>query len=162
MYTKLLDNIATEIVRAFEAATDQTISVTEARGSLSFCDIEFGDFASNIALVMAKQLKQPPRDIAQRLADELARADSIENVEVAGPGFVNLRLSDGVWAELFAALQPDFFQTDTGTGKSVNVEFISANPTGPLVLVNAWGGYYGDVLASLYESQGYRVSREYY
>ena len=80
MYTKLLDNIATEIVRAFEAATDQTISVTEARGSLSFCDIEFGDFASNIALVMAKQLKQPPRDIAQRLADELARADSIENV----------------------------------------------------------------------------------
>lgn len=162
MYVKLLDNIAAEIALAFEAATDKTLSVVEARGSLSFCDIEFGDLASNIALVMAKKLKQAPRDIAQRLAQELARAESIKNVEVAGPGFVNLRLSDGVWAELFAALQPDYFQTDTGAGKSVNVEFISANPTGPLVLVNAWGGYYGDVLASLYESQGYRVSREYY
>lgn len=162
MFTTLLDQIAAEMSQAFEHVTEQALQQSEARASLSFCDIEFGDFASNIALVMAKTLQQPPREIAEQLARQLNQSSSIESAEVAGPGFINIRLKNEVWSRLFADLQPNFFRTELGVGQSVNVEFISANPTGPLVLVNAWGGFYGDVLASLFTSQGYRVEREYY
>lgn len=156
----ILDRLASAITMAYGSAGLGELP-SEAASSLSFCEIEFGDFASNIALQLAKPLGLPPRTIADKLAAELQQNEMIESVEVAGPGFMNVRLSASVWAEYASGLSSDFYKA-LSTGKKINIEFISANPTGPLVLVNAWGGYYGDVLANIYTSQGWEVTREYY
>lgn len=132
-----------------------------AQSSISFCEIEFGDFASNLALSQAKLLSKSPREIADTLVAALVQDELILTAEVAGPGFINVRLSKSTWADYANDLSESFYRRPS-SGKKVNVEFISANPTGPLVLVNAWGGYYGDVLANIYDSQGWSVTREYY
>lgn len=130
--------------------------------TLSFCDPAFGDLSTNLALQLASKLGQTPLEMAAELARELGKNDLISQATVAGPGFVNLTLSDQCYYRLKDMADKDFYRTNIGEGKKVNVEFISANPTGPLVLVNAWGGYYGDILANVFVSQGYAVSREYF
>lgn len=114
-------------------------------------------------MTQARLFQLSPREVADRLAAELSSSDVFSAVEVAGPGFINIRLAPQVWTALFDDLSQDgLFESTSGQGKRVNIEFISANPTGPLVLVNAWGGYYGDILARVYAAQGYTVTREYY
>ncbi len=128
-------------------------------------DAAHGDMATNAAMVLAKPAGLKPRDIAEALAGRLAGDDRIESAEVAGPGFLNLRLAPGVWHRVVrAALTEgaDFARSDMGAGKRVNVEYVSANPTGPLHVGHTRGAVFGDALASLLDYVGYDVTREYY
>lgn len=128
-------------------------------------DPAHGDLATNAALVLTKQAGKKPREIADLLAGELRKNKDVTEVTVAGPGFVNLRLADDFWrARLKDVLLEGVAYGDSkaGAGKKVNVEYVSANPTGPLHVAHARGAVYGDVLASLLEKVGYAVTREYY
>ncbi len=128
-------------------------------------DAAHGDMATNAAMVLAKPLRQKPRDIAETLAAVLVKDDRIASAEVAGPGFLNLRLAAGVWQGLpsaVLALGKDFGRSSLGQGKKVNVEFVSANPTGPMHVGHARGAIVGDAMASLLDFAGFDVTREYY
>jgi len=131
-------------------------------------DRENGDWSTNIAMVTAKRAGTNPRALANALADVLT-ADPPPHtvaVEVAGPGFINFRLDDG-WlhdalSEVLVEGEADYARPDIGHGERVQVEFISANPTGPIHVGNGWWGSYGDALARILERTGHQVSREYY
>ncbi len=128
-------------------------------------DPAHGDMATNAAMVLAKPAGLRPRDIAEDLARLLADDPRIDSAEVAGPGFLNLRLAHGLWHDILrAALTTgaDFGRSDIGRGKRVNVEYVSANPTGPLHVGHTRGAVFGDALASLLDFAGYEVTREYY
>jgi len=128
-------------------------------------EAEHGDAACNAAMVLAKQARRKPREIAERLAARLEAHADFRSVEVAGPGFVNLRLTDDFWRERLAELLvtgPGYGAQDLGRGRPVNVEYVSANPTGPLHVGHARGAVVGDALASLLAHMGFAVTREYY
>lgn len=125
-----------------------------------------GDFSTNIAMACAKCFKKAPRMIAQSIADHIDLSDTLfERVEIAGPGFLNFFLSGSYYSavlkDLFACGE-DYGKSDYGRGKKVIVEFVSANPTGPMHIGNARGGAIGDCLASVLDWAGYDVSREFY
>ena len=124
-----------------------------------------GDMATNAAMVLAKPAKSKPRDIAEALAAKLADDPRITSVEVAGPGFLNLRLAGSAWAGVVKTVLTDgvaYGRSDMGQGLKVNVEYVSANPTGPLHVGHTRGAVFGDALASLLDFAGYDVTREYY
>ncbi|MDD9728834.1 arginine--tRNA ligase [Mameliella sp. AT18] len=124
-----------------------------------------GDMATNAAMVLAKPAKAKPRDIAEALAAKLRIDDRIASAEVAGPGFLNLRLAPSVWQALPGRILKEgtgYGRSDFGQGKKVNVEYVSANPTGPMHVGHARGAIVGDALASLLAYAGYDVTREYY
>jgi len=128
-------------------------------------DPAHGDMATNAAMVLAKPAGLKPRDIAEALAGKLRADDRIASAEVAGPGFLNLRLTPGVWHEVLRAALTDgndFGRSAMGQGMRVNVEYVSANPTGPLHVGHTRGAVFGDALASLLDYVGYEVTREYY
>jgi len=126
-----------------------------------------GDLATNLALLLATPLGVPPWAVAESLARRLPWPDfpPVEGVEVAGPGFLNFRLRPGWLGPLVAEIlgaPEDYGRSEAGRGRKVQIEFVSANPTGPLNVVNARAAAYGDSLARVMEWAGYRVSREYY
>ncbi|MEQ9042488.1 MAG: arginine--tRNA ligase [Alphaproteobacteria bacterium] len=124
-----------------------------------------GDVSTNAALVLAKQANQKPRDLAQRIVHQLKENADIVDVEVAGPGFINLRLADAFWTARLAEILrdgPAYGDSDLGQAECVNVEYVSANPTGPMHIGHGRGAVIGDALASLLEKVGYQVIREYY
>lgn len=124
-----------------------------------------GDMATNAAMVLAKPAKSKPRDIAEALAAKLADDPRITSAEVAGPGFLNLRLHGSAWAGVVKTVLTDgvaYGRSDMGQGLKVNVEYVSANPTGPLHVGHTRGAVFGDALASLLDYAGYDVTREYY
>jgi arginyl-tRNA synthetase len=126
---------------------------------------EHGDWASNVALVLAKAAKAPPRKVAEAMVAHLEVPDWVESVEVAGPGFVNIRLAQRWFAGLVRRVLREgerHGRLDIGNGEKVQVEFISANPTGPLHVGNARWAAFGDALANLLDACGYQVEREYY
>jgi arginyl-tRNA synthetase len=126
---------------------------------------EHGDWATNVALVLARAAKAPPRAVAEAMVAHLERPDWVAAVEVAGPGFVNVRLDRRWFAGLVRRVladQKSFGAVDLGRGERVNVEFISANPTGPLHVGNARLAPTGDALANLLAVTGHEVEREYY
>jgi arginyl-tRNA synthetase len=128
-------------------------------------EAEHGDIATNAAMVLAKPAGMAPRQLAELMAEKLRATAGVTAVEIAGPGFINLRLSDGFWlARLKDVLRAGeaWGRSEIGAGRPVNVEYVSANPTGPLHLGHVRGAVFGDVLASVLESAGYRVTREYY
>ncbi len=128
-------------------------------------DPAHGDMATNAAMVLAKPAKLQPRAIAEALAARLSADPRIALAEVAGPGFLNLRLSPSVWQGVIrAALTEgaDFGRSTLGQGQKVNVEFVSANPTGPMHVGHTRGAVFGDALAALLDFAGYAVTREYY
>lgn len=128
-------------------------------------DPAHGDMATNAAMVLSKPAKMKPRDIAEALATRLAGDARIETAEVAGPGFLNLRLSGGVWRSVVTGVlqQGDAYgRSGMGRGRKVNVEYVSANPTGPLHVGHTRGAVFGDALASLLAYSGHQVTREYY
>ena len=128
-------------------------------------DAAHGDVALNAAMVLAKPAGWKPRDLAERLAAGLAAAPNVEAVEVAGPGFINLRAAPAFWParlkEILAAGDA-YGDSEAGAGRTVNLEYVSANPTGPLHVGHGRGAVFGDALASLLEKAGFRVIREYY
>ncbi|WP_299140845.1 arginine--tRNA ligase [uncultured Tateyamaria sp.] len=128
-------------------------------------DAAHGDMATNAAMVLAKPAGMKPRDIAETLAARLAADPRITSADVAGPGFLNLRLAPSVWQGVVKAVLtsgPGYGRSDMGQGKKVNVEYVSANPTGPLHVGHTRGAVFGDALASLLDFAGHDVTREYY
>jgi arginyl-tRNA synthetase len=124
-----------------------------------------GDLATNAAMALAKDAGLKPRDLAERLAAELRTRPEVTAVEVAGPGFINLTLDPAVWqAALGAAILagPEYGKSDIGKGEPVNVEYVSANPTGPMHVGHCRGAVFGDALATLLAFTGFAVTREYY
>ena len=128
-------------------------------------DSDHGDMAANAAMVLAKDAGQQPRELAEKIAERLRADDLIAKVDVAGPGFINFTLHPRAWAEelrVVLAAGSDYGRSEIGQGEKVNVEYVSANPTGPMHVGHCRGAVFGDALASLLSFAGYDVTREYY
>jgi arginyl-tRNA synthetase len=156
---------------------ERSIDTCIREGILKECAIPFvevelpregshGDYASNIAMVLASSQRENPRKIAQRITDTIEDPEGIlEKVEVAGPGFINFFVRDSLWVTLLKEvddMKEHYGKSDLGAGRRVQVEFVSANPTGPLHIGHARGAVTGDVIARILEASGFSVSREYY
>ena len=127
-------------------------------------DASHGDLATNAAMVLAKPAGQNPRVLAERIADALKGDPDIASADVAGPGFVNLRLTDAFWQAHLSALLAagtGYGRSEIGGGRKVNVEYVSANPTGPMHVGHCRGAVVGDTLANLLAFAGYKVTKEY-
>ena len=128
-------------------------------------DASHGDLATNAALVLAKQAKMNPRQIASLLAPELAAVDRVVKADIAGPGFINITLDSAYWqAQVQEILKTGlaFGDLSVGGGKPVNIEYVSANPTGPMHVGHVRGAVFGDALANLLQKAGHKVTKEYY
>jgi arginyl-tRNA synthetase len=124
-----------------------------------------GDLATNAAMLLAKDARRKPRELAERIVAKLGGDDLFAKLEVAGPGFINLTLKPTAWIQALRAVLeagPDAGRNDLGRGVAVNVEYVSANPTGPMHIGHCRGAVFGDALASLLAFTGFRVTREYY
>jgi len=124
-----------------------------------------GDMATNAAMVLAKEAGKKPRDLAEAIAAELGKDDLVAKVDVAGPGFINLTLRPAAWTDALRAVilaGSDYGRSEIGQGEPVNVEYVSANPTGPMHVGHCRGAVFGDALANLLSFAGYAVTREYY
>ncbi len=128
---------------------------------IDYSESEFGDFSSNIAFELSRTLKTSPREIANTLAP-LIKESYIEKVEAAGSGYINITMNQNYWLEIIKGINSDYLKNNLGNNNKLQIEFISANPTGPLTLANARGGFLGDVLANIYTKCGYIVTKEYY
>ncbi|MCP4328101.1 MAG: arginine--tRNA ligase [Alphaproteobacteria bacterium] len=128
-------------------------------------DSAHGDLSTNAAMVLAKQAGMKPRDLAAMIVERCRALPNVVEAEIAGPGFVNLRVAASVWLhelEIILREGTAYGESDMGGGALVNVEYVSANPTGPLHVGHARGTVFGDVLAALLEKTGHKVTREYY
>jgi arginyl-tRNA synthetase len=128
-------------------------------------DASHGDLATNAAMVLSKAVGENPRALAEKIAAALRGDGDVASVEVAGPGFINLRLSDGFWhaaLQTMLAAGADYGRSQIGAGRKTNVEYVSANPTGPMHVGHCRGAVVGDVLANLLAFAGYDVTKEYY
>ena len=128
-------------------------------------DASHGDMATNAAMVLAKEAKSKPRDLAEKIAEKLRADDLIAAVDIAGPGFINLTLKPQAWADALRTVLREgasYGRGATGASEKVNVEYVSANPTGPMHVGHCRGAVFGDALASLLAFAGYDVTREYY
>ncbi len=128
-------------------------------------DAAHGDLATNAAMVLAKVAGRPPRALATEIAAALAADPDVDAAEVAGPGFLNLRLRPAYWHAALRALTREgsaYGESDVGKAEKVNVEYVSANPTGPMHVGHCRGAVFGDALANLLAAAGYAVTREYY
>jgi len=165
------------IFRLFEARVGEVLGRLAAKGALPPDlnvgralvepprDASHGDLATNAAMVLAKEARMNPRALAEQIAAELRKDDEIASAEVAGPGFINLRLRPGVYQDVLQAVLREgkaFGRSERADGEAVNVEYVSANPTGPLHVGHGRGAVFGDALASLLAFAGHRVAREYY
>jgi len=128
-------------------------------------DVTHGDLATNAAMVLAKPAGTNPRALAEKIAAELEKLDEVSGVSVAGPGFINMSLTDATWRGELAAITragDAYGRSQGGAGVTVNIEYVSANPTGPMHMGHCRGAVVGDALASLLEAVGHTVIREYY
>ena len=124
-----------------------------------------GDLATNAAMALAKDAGLKPRDLAEKIAAELGKLPEVTKTEIAGPGFINLTLDPAVWRAALADIVragADYGRGNVGAGKPVNVEYVSANPTGPMHVGHCRGAVFGDALANLLAVAGFAVTREYY
>ena len=149
-----------EVVRQSGGALDTSrINVESPR------DAAHGDVATNAAMVLAKPLGMKPRDLAELIAAAFADDPDVAETSVAGPGFLNFRVSAAYWRRLLATMVasgPDFGRSELGAGRKINVEYVSANPTGPMHVGHCRGAVVGDALANLLGYAGYAVTKEYY
>jgi len=128
-------------------------------------DAAHGDMATNVAMVLAKDAGKKPRELAEKIAEKLRADDLVGSVNVAGPGFINLTLKPAAWIDALrnaVRLGARYGASDIGRGMPVNVEYVSANPTGPMHVGHGRGAVFGDALANLLAFTGYKVTREYY
>ena len=128
-------------------------------------DPTHGDLSTNAAMVLAKGAGAKPRDLAEAIAAKLKDVPGVSGVDIAGPGFINLRLEDEMWRDELRSIHregADYGRSEQGAGRTVNIEYVSANPTGPMHMGHCRGAVVGDALASLLEYAGWRVIREYY
>ncbi|OHD02790.1 MAG: arginine--tRNA ligase [Sphingomonadales bacterium RIFCSPLOWO2_12_FULL_63_15] len=161
----------------FTAHLDAVLDVLEADGTLPAGlnrkpvtvepprDPSHGDMATNAAMVLAKPAGTNPRALAEAIVAKLQALEEVESASIAGPGFINLTLTDATWRAELAAIQTDgddYGRSDVGQGVTVNIEYVSANPTGPMHMGHCRGAVVGDALATLLEYAGHTVIREYY
>jgi arginyl-tRNA synthetase len=128
-------------------------------------DAAHGDMATNAAMVLAREAKAKPRDLAEQIAARLRADDLIASVDVAGPGFINLTLKPAIWADVLRSVLREgeaYGRSTAGAAEKTNVEYVSANPTGPMHVGHCRGAVFGDALASLLAFAGFNVTREYY
>ena len=128
-------------------------------------DSRHGDMATNAAMVLSKSVETKPRELAKIISESLSQNEIVLSVDIAGPGFINISLSEACWHILLSSVLLNginFGRSNIGSSKKVNVEFVSANPTGPLHVGHTRGAVFGDALASLLSYSGYEVTREYY
>jgi arginyl-tRNA synthetase len=154
--------VAAELKTLYPEASDELIARAVVEPPR---DAGHGDLSSNAAMVIAKPLGKNPREVAAALAERFQTDPDVETVEVAGPGFLNFRLDEPVWHRLLKAIDQlgeAYGKSDLGHGDKVNVEYVSANPTGPMHVGHTRGAVFGDALAALLEYVGYDVTREYY
>ena len=159
--TLVLENLETLVAEGIlpDGLNYANVAVEPPRDALH------GDMATNAAMVLAKPAKMKPRDIADALAAKLISDPRVQTADVAGPGFLNLRLDPVLWFGVVTEALvkgTDFGRSNRGDGIKVNVEFVSANPTGPLHVGHTRGAVFGDALAGLLDFAGYDVTREYY
>ncbi len=165
------------VYAAFAEKLDAVLSALEMEGALPPetnranvsveppRDPSHGDLATNAAMVLAKQAKSNPRSLAEQIVEHLQRDPAITSAEIAGPGFINLRLAPQSWIEELSAIAAKgegYGKSAMGAGTTVNIEYVSANPTGPMHMGHCRGAVVGDALASLLEHAGHQVTREYY
>ena len=167
----------TTLYARFAAHIDAALDALEADGALTAGvdrrnvtvepprDASHGDLATNAAMVLAKPAGMNPRALAEALSAKLSALDEVAAVDVAGPGFINMKLTDDAWrseVNLISDAGDAYGRSTVGAGKTVNVEYVSANPTGPMHMGHCRGAVVGDALASLLEYAGHKVIREYY
>lgn len=170
LFEGMKEKIAAKITDAFATAVENG----ELNGNVDISnmiklevpkDKQHGDFACNIAMMLAKPLSAAPRKIAEAITSHIAEDEDIKRVEIAGAGFINFYLTPNWLYKTMEQIEvrgSDYGKIDMGKGKKVMVEFVSANPTGPMHMGNARGGALGDCLASVLEYAGYEVTREFY
>ena len=160
-----LQQLLLEAISIVQAKMDVTFSAIDDIKIERTRDQSHGDYACNIAMVLAKQAKTNPRELAAALLGNLPESEIIEHVEIAGPGFINFFLTKqsrlNVITNILQAAEA-YGRSEFGSGKSILVEFVSANPTGPLHVGHGRGAVYGAVVSDLLEAIGYKVDREYY
>jgi arginyl-tRNA synthetase len=161
-FSALLDGILDELVADGLLPADagrKAVAVEPPR------DLSHGDLATNAAMVLAKGAGTSPRALAEAMKPKLEAIASVTSVEIAGPGFINLRLADQAWRDELTAILAegeDYGLSNAGNNERVNVEYVSANPTGPMHMGHCRGAVVGDALARLLEAAGFRVTKEYY
>ena len=169
----VVDNIFAEMLDRVRRANDDLIAagvlpagIDQSRVTVEPPrDAAHGDMATNAAMVLAKDAGKKPRELAEAIAEKLRADDLVDKVAVAGPGFINLTLKPSAWiAALCNAVElgPHYGKSDIGGGAVVNVEYVSANPTGPMHIGHCRGAVFGDALANLLAFTGFAVTREYY
>ena len=153
MITQSIQNI---IIKAISSI----YGIENFKVEISYPDPRFGDFATNAAFGLARQLERSPQDIATELAGHIS--DSYIKEATSTKGFINLKMTESFWVKQLQSINPKYGSGQISRPEKVQVEFISANPTGPLTLGNARGGYVGDVIANVLSYSGHQVTREYY
>src|SRR6478752_1456924 len=163
-------NLFTDFEARIKNALEQLELVKEKRSELDFGriavepprDATHGDVATNAAMVLAKPLGTNPRAFAEIIIGKLKEDPDVADVSVAGPGFINIKLSVGYWQRLLASMigaGTDYGRSTLGTGRKVNVEYVSANPTGPMHVGHCRGAVVGDALANLLSFAGFDVTK---
>ncbi len=166
-------NLFTDFEARIKTALEQIDLVKEKRSELDFGriavepprDASHGDVATNAAMVLAKPLGTNPRALAEIVTEKLKEDPDVAEVSVAGPGFINVRIAVGYWQRLLASMitaGTDYGRSTMGEGRKVNVEYVSANPTGPMHVGHCRGAVVGDALANLLSFAGFDVTKEYY
>ena len=161
LLTQLLSDAVQTLQTQGDLPQDASISIGLERTR----DRQHGDFASNLAMVLCKQARSKPRDLAEKLVTALPACEQVTRVEIAGPGFINFYLAPAAYHTAISQVLAQgarYGRSDIGQGKSVQVEFVSANPTGPLHVGHGRGAAYGATVADLLDAVGYKVHREYY
>ncbi|HEX7260021.1 MAG TPA: arginine--tRNA ligase [Candidatus Saccharimonadia bacterium] len=152
-----------DVQNAVRSAINSKYSIDDISLVITYPEPKFGDFSTNAAFLLAKRLNQPPGEVATELAAAIAAdtGNTIAEAEAVN-GFINMRMDNHFWVGQLLSITSEFGSSQLGKGRRVEVEFISANPTGPTTIGNARGGYIGDTLANVLAHSGYAVTREYY
>ena len=167
------DNIFAEILDRVHRANEALIAAGELPAGVDQSrvtvepprDAAHGDMATNAAMVLAKDAGKKPRELAEKIAEKLRADELISGVDIAGPGFINLTLKPAAWITALrdaVRLGLRYGASGVGRDESVNVEYVSANPTGPMHIGHCRGAVFGDALANLLAFTGFKVTREYY
>ncbi|MEG3178125.1 arginine--tRNA ligase [Sphingomonas sp. RB3P16] len=165
LYTRFAAHIDA-VLDALEASGDLPAGLNRANITVEPPrDTTHGDLATNAAMVLAKPAQTNPRALAEKIVAHLGSLDEVETVSIAGPGFINMSLTDDTWRAELSAIRDggdDYGRSNRGAGTTVNIEYVSANPTGPMHMGHCRGAVVGDALAALLEFAGHKVIREYY
>ena len=163
-YREIENNIRL-IIKDLDFAQDHPKTLFDGLSVERVKNIKHGDLATNIAMIMSGKIKKPAKEIAKKISKSIEKIKGVDSVSIAGPGFINIKMKDDFWfKELVQILKKgeEYAKSKIGKRKKVNIEFVSANPTGPMHIGHARGAIIGDVLASMFENADYDVTREFY